>query len=58
MCARERAKYRDGTVAELVERTKDTLASALATNWSYHKSRYAAITNISSYNVPGRDTGI
>ena len=23
-CARERAKYRDGTVVELVERTKDT----------------------------------
>ena len=46
-CARERAKYRDGTVVELVERTKDTLPSVLATNSSYHKSCYAAITNIS-----------
>ena len=46
-CARERAKYRDGTVVELVERTKDTLSSVLATNSPYHKSCYAAITNIS-----------
>ena len=46
-CARETVKYRDGTVVELVERTKDTLPSVLATNSSYHKSCYAAITNIS-----------
>ena len=46
-CATERAKYRNGTVVELVERTKDTLSSVLATNSSYHKSCYAAITNIS-----------
>ena len=46
-CARERAKYRDGTVVGLVERTKDTLPSVLATNSSNHKSCYAAITNIS-----------
>ena len=46
-CARERAKYRDGTVVELVERTKDTLPSVRATNSSYHKSCYAEITNIS-----------
>ena len=37
-CVRERAKYRDGTVVELVERTKDTLPGVLATNSSYHKS--------------------
>ena len=45
--ARERAKYRDGTGVELLERTKGTLPSVLATNSSYHKSCYAAITNIS-----------
>ena len=33
-CARERAKYRDRKVVELVERTKDTLPSVLATNSS------------------------
>ena len=48
VCARERAKYRDGTVVKLVERTKDALPSVLTTNSSYHKSRYAGITNISS----------
>ena len=46
-CASERAKYRDGTVVELVERTKDTVPSVLETNSSNHKSCYAAITNIS-----------
>ena len=37
-CARERAKYRDGTVVELVESTKDILPGVLVTNSSYHKS--------------------
>ena len=37
-CARERENYRDGRVVELVERTKDTLPSLLATNSSYHKN--------------------
>ena len=46
-CARERQNYRDGRVVGLVERTKDTLPSVLATNSSYHKNCYAAITNIS-----------
>ena len=46
-CARERAKYKDRTVMELVERTNDTLPDVLATNSSYHKSCYATITNIS-----------
>ena len=45
--ARERAKYRHETVGELVEHTKVTLPSVLATNSSYHKSCYAAIRNIS-----------
>ena len=46
-CATERAKYKDGTVMELVERTNDTLPGLPATNSSYHKSCYATITNIS-----------
>ena len=46
-CTRERVKYKDETVMELVERTNDTLPGVLATNSSCHKSCYATITNIS-----------
>ena len=42
-CTRERVKYKDETVMELVERTNDTLPGVLATNSSYHKSCYATI---------------
>ena len=39
---------------ELVERTKDTIPSVLATNSSYHKRCYAAITNISKLERAGK----